>query len=115
MNIKTLLLGLFLFSAFGLKAFTEYPVIGTYGVSNNDASSIELVLNSDSTFTYQDFSDPQNRVEVKGTWTEKGGKVKLHGDMASNQFHSVWKIKQNGSVATSRKGLNFYRICRKES
>ncbi|WP_317899776.1 hypothetical protein [Aurantibacillus circumpalustris] len=89
--------------------------IGTYGVSSSDPSQIKLTINSDHTFYYQDFSVSDKKIIMKGNWTLKGQKVILNGNNSEKNFHHVWHFVENGQVAKSRKGLTFYRLCKKES
>lgn len=88
----------------------ELPVIGVYGVSKDDPSQIELVINSDHSFTYKDYSNPSKPINVKGNWSDKENSVVLEATDARSAFHKKWKI--SGNVAKSRKGLTFYRLCR---
>lgn len=88
--------------------------IGTYGVSPSDPAQIKLIINSDHTFYYQDFSVSDKKIKVKGNWTLKGRKVILKDENSQNGFHSVWTFLDNGQVAKSRKGLCFYRLCKIE-
>ena len=93
--------------------FTKISNLGlnaTYGVSSNDPSNIALVLSEDLTYTYQDFSDPNNKISVTGTYKMKGNTVVLNSKSDSKVFHHKWKLKQGGKVATSRLGLCFYRL-----
>ncbi|HNP47885.1 MAG TPA: hypothetical protein PKL85_03565 [Bacteroidia bacterium] len=96
-------------------SYTSYSrnlTFGTYGVSEKDPSDIQLTINSDHTFFYQDFSDPSNKISVHGEWRESGSKIILKGDKNEKGFHRVWTFHQNGNVAKSRKGLSFYRLCK---
>jgi hypothetical protein len=83
---------------------------GIYGVSKNDPSKIELTLNDDHTFRYQDFSNPAKRIDVSGKWELKGKFVILKNTTVSGSFHNKWKISQDGVVAKSRKGMTFYTL-----
>jgi hypothetical protein len=86
--------------------------IGTYGVYASDPSKIRLTINADNTFYFQDFSIPENKIIVHGNWMLRGNKVVLMHKNSSEKFHDVWTFKDNGKVAKSRKGLNFYRLCK---
>ncbi len=85
----------------------------TYGVSSNDPSAIELDLNSDFTFTYQDHSLKDDKVDVQGTYTLENNRVQLVSDQGRTDFHNNWKIVEDGQAAKSRKGLSFYTLRRK--
>jgi hypothetical protein len=87
---------------------------GTYGVSESDPSQIKLIIHADQTFYYQDFSVPDKKIIVSGTWTQREKKVILDDSASETNFHSVWTFKENGQVAKSRNGMAFYRLCRKD-
>ena len=94
-------------------SFTKAPgnhLPGTYGVSKDDPSRIRLTLNEDYSFTYQDFSNSEKRIVVKGNWEAKGKFVILKSTDAKNSFHDKWKISKDGIIAKSRKGLTFYTL-----
>lgn len=98
---------------FASLSFTKAPegyLTGTYGVSKNDPAKIELTLNEDHTFRYQDFSNPAKRIDVNGKWEVKGKFVILKNTTVSGSFHNKWKISRDGVVAKSRKGLTFYTL-----
>lgn len=97
-------------SSFTTKNSTVY--IGTYGVSDSDPSQIKLSIYSDQTFTYQDFSIPDKKINVKGNWTQKGAKLILSANHFGHKFHKVWSFTKNGQVARSRRGITFYRLCK---
>ncbi len=110
--VKNLAALFFLVLLFSFKAKDPQLFIGTYGVSNIDPSNIQLKIKADKTFYYQDFSNPAKKIMVTGTWENKANKVYLHASNASQKFHDVWEIESNQQVATARKGLCFYRLCR---
>jgi hypothetical protein len=98
-----------------LSSFTEKytkEFIWTYGVSTSDPSQIKLILHSDNTFFYQDFSNTDKKIIINGNWTSKGKKVFLHDNSSNKKFHKVWTILENGQVAKSRRGLTFYSLCK---
>lgn len=97
-------------------AFTEMPVsnfTGIYEVSANDPSQIKLVLNDDHSFSYQDYSNSDYKIEVDGKWEFKNNTIKLICNDSDLKFHSKWKISDDGQVAKSRKGMTFYSLRRK--
>lgn len=75
-----------------LTSFTNAPTIdfiGTYGVSANDKSAIQLTLNENHSFVYKDFSDPDKQIEAAGNWVLKGNVVVLNEDNVSQyKFHN---------------------------
>lgn len=106
---------LVLLATVGLMSFTgkdDNSFIGTYGVSDSDPSQIKLTIHADHTFTYQDFSVADHKIEASGKWTLKGNKVVLTDNNPDKAFHDTWTFDQDGQVAKSRKGLCFYRLCR---
>ncbi|GAB5538102.1 MAG: hypothetical protein Salg2KO_02050 [Salibacteraceae bacterium] len=82
----------------------------TYGVSNSNPAQIELQLNTDYTFSYQDFSVPEKKVLVSGTYELKNNTVHLHAQDASVRYHNTWRIVDDGNAAKSRLGLAFYTL-----
>ncbi len=102
-----------LLTLFSFTRISELDFVGIYGVSENDPSRIELRLNLDKTFTYQDFSDPVKQITVKGNWEVKNKKIFLKDYDSEFSFHSMWKIMKDGMVAKSRKGMNFYTLVKK--
>jgi hypothetical protein len=111
-TIKTLTV---IVTAMLLLSFTDKNstnFIGTYGVSQSDQTEITLTINSDHTFNYQDYSNPDKKISVSGKWTLKGKKVLLENSNPEKKFHTVWTFTENGQVAKSHKGLLFYRLCK---
>ena len=105
-------MGLFLF----LSSFTndsDLNFVGTYGISEDDPAKIELILNTDKTFSYTDFSNRKKKVDVKGTYEVQNNTVFLKDYNSDVSFHTKWKITNNGKVAKSRKGITFYSLLRK--
>ena len=108
--IKTLSFTAFLFV---FMSFTKAPnadFIGTYGVSDSNPNKIELTLNADQTFSYKDFSNAEKQIDVQGNWELKNNVVTLKNYTSDFSFHHKWKIKMDGKVAKSRKGMTFYTL-----
>ncbi len=110
---KLLLITFLLSTSFAFTDNADNKIIGTYGVSENDPSQIELIINDDYSFTYQDFSNSKQKIQVYGTWKLKNNAIILHSNQADAQFHNKWRISEDGHIAKSRKGLTFYKLCRK--
>lgn len=104
----TLLTIVILMSSFSNKNVNQF--IGSYGVSVDDPSQIKLIINSDQTFYYQDFSISDKKIVAKGSWVLKGNKVVLKDNDTEQKFHNVWTFDKNGKVAKSRKGFTFYSL-----
>ena len=83
---------LFIISSFGFKANHLNELIGTYGVSDTDPSQIELVLNEDYSYTYQDFSNPSKKIEVSGQWELRKENIVILNSDSELSFHKKWKI-----------------------
>ncbi len=99
-----------------LSSFTKNSserFVGVFGVSENDPSGIELVLNEDQTYTYKDLSNPNSQINVSGNWILKKDQLILLNNGSNSSFHSKWKISDDGMVAKSRKGLSFYTLRKK--
>ena len=82
-NFTKLLLITFLLSiSFAFTDNADNKIIGTYGVSENDPSQIELIINDDFSFTYHDFSNEKQSIQVYGTWNLKNNAIILHSNQA---------------------------------
>jgi hypothetical protein len=108
MKTLTILTMAILMSSFSNTSVNQF--IGTYAVCSNDPSQIKLIINSDQTYYYQDFSVSDKKIIAKGSWTLKGNKVVLKDNNTVQKFHNVWTFDKNGKIAKSRKGLTFYRL-----
>ncbi|MFZ6052586.1 hypothetical protein [Halocola ammonii] len=86
----------------------------TYGVSEDDPSQIELQLNSNFEFTYQDFSDPNQKIMTAGTYTLDKNTVVLSAKSDVIKFHDKWKLSDDMKTAKSRKGMTFYTLMKVE-
>jgi len=86
--------------------------LGTYGVSADDFSQIQLVISPNQTFTYQDFSVANHKIMTSGTWVQKGNKIILKSSESKLKFHHVWTLSANGKQVKSRKGLCYYSLCK---
>ncbi|MGZ5280639.1 MAG: hypothetical protein ACXWEY_00010 [Bacteroidia bacterium] len=106
----TTLMAIIFLSSFTVKNSNEF--MGTFGVSASDPSQIKLTINSNYTFSYQDFSVSNKKIVVNGYWALKGKKVLLRSNDSNVKFHNIWSFAENGQVAKSRKGLCFYRLCK---
>ena len=98
-----------------LSSFTDKDpdiFIGTLGVSASDPSQIKLTIREDHTFSYQDFSNPDQKLMVEGYWTKKGKKVILRSHDATVKFPDTWTISDHGQVGKARQGFCFYRLCK---
>lgn len=104
---------LLIISTFGFKATNSTELTGTYGVSDTDPSQIELVLNEDHSYTYQDFSNSAKKIEVSGEWELKNKNTILLKSDSELSFHNKWKIVDEGKTAKSRNGLCFYTLGKK--
>jgi hypothetical protein len=104
----TILTTILLLSSF--KTIQETHFIGTYTVAANDPSQIQLRIEADHTYYFQDFSVADAKIVAKGNWLVKGNKVVLTKSDAGQQFHTVWSFDEAGNVAKSRKRLSFYRL-----
>ena len=94
-------------------AFTSIENNGlnvTYGVSESNPAQIELKLNDDYTFTYQDLSISLQEIKVSGTYQIKNNTVHLISREENIKFHDKWKISKDNKTAKSRKGLLFYTL-----
>jgi hypothetical protein len=110
LKLLSALMTMILMSSFTNNKYNEFT--GTYGVSSSDPAQIKLIINSDHTFYYQDFSHPGKKIVIHGNWITRGKKVILKDNASGKHFHKVWTFVENGQIARSRKGLCFYRLCK---
>ncbi|MDB4160775.1 hypothetical protein N9772_00225 [Bacteroidia bacterium] len=108
--IQTSIIAILLFTLFSFSRPTELDFIGTYGVSENDPAKIELTLNKDNTFTYQDLSNSSKQINIRGNWEAKNNTIFLKNAESAFPFHHKWEITQKGAIAKSRKGVSFYTL-----
>jgi uncharacterized protein (DUF2147 family) len=108
--IKSISVAAFLLVLMSLTKAPNANFIGTYGVSDSNPNKIELTLNADHTFTYKDFSNAEKQIDVQGNWEAKNDVVTLTNYTSDFSFHNKWKIKMEGKVAKSRKGMTFYTL-----
>lgn len=111
--LKSLTALLVLCSSFAFTLIHNDGFDATYTVSPNDPSNIELRLNKDFTFSFQNFSNPEQKIKVQGKYIIKNGSVHLSAQDASTHFHNKWKLHEKGMKASSRKGLTFYTLRKK--
>jgi hypothetical protein len=109
----TLFISVLLLSSFA-KKHTD-TIIGTYSTSIADPSQIKLIINSDHTFYYQDFSIAANRIKCSGIWEQRNAKVFLIDEKNKGKFHAVWTFQNNGEIAKSRKGFTFYSLTKRNN
>jgi hypothetical protein len=110
--LKTLAVIMVFFLANAFTIADQPNFIGTYGVSEGDPSQIKLTLLKDKTFSYQDFSNPKQKIQVNGNWELKGKTVVLTNYESETAIHNRWKFTQDGQIAKSRKALCFYSLCK---
>lgn len=108
--IRTLFVATLVIILFSFNLPTENPFIGIYGVSTENPSQIELHINKDGSFYYQDLSLAKETIQVKGTWEIKGQKLNLISAADNSTFHNKWKLNKEGQVIKSRKGMTFYTL-----
>ena len=89
--------------------------IGTYSTTAADPSQIKLIINSDHTFYYQDFSIAANRIKCSGIWEQRNAKVFLIDEKNKGKFHAVWTFQNNREIAKSRKGFTFYCLTKRNN
>ncbi|MFC5271759.1 hypothetical protein [Adhaeribacter terreus] len=110
--LKAIILSAFLFSAFAFSEKDQPDFIGTYGISKNYPVKYELKINADHTFTYQDFTNPNNKIEARGIWELKNDKLLLQEKSEAFPYGTKWKIEKDGKAVRTRKGLEFIRLAK---
>src|SRR5690606_26499916 len=96
--LKAIALSAFLFSFFAFKSAPDPDFIGTYGISKNYPVKYELKINADNTFTYQDFTDPKNKINAQGTWELKNNNLVLQDQTETFLYNGKWKIEKGGKT-----------------
>ena|SRR6478672_10997762 len=110
--LKAIILSAVLFSSVAFKNASQPDFIGTYGISKNYPVKFELKINADKTFTYQDYSDPNKKIDARGIWELKDNKIILQDQSATFPYRSKWKIEKDGKAVRTRKGLEFIRLAK---
>lgn len=92
-------------------------VAGKYGVTAYSEApkqhiSLELTLDPDHTFRYIDNTNPENKLDVSGKWTEMEGDIYLTDYPQGISNHKIWKTEKDCPCLKSRKGMTFYRLCK---
>ena len=108
--LKTIFFSAFLITAFAFKNPSGSEIYGAYGISKKDSANVGLTIKEDKTFSYRYYSEKNELTETQGEWEMKNGMIILKNYPPDLSFHTKWKITDNGTVAKSRKGLNFYRF-----
>lgn len=100
------------FCLFAVMSFMPEPrnVAGTYTVGVMNPNKVELKLNNDHTFSYQDLSNAEKPVTVTGRWVEQGEYVLLKDYVSTISFHDKWMITADGQFAKAKAGLTFYTL-----
>lgn len=104
------LMAICLFAVMSFNSVSEKTVIGMYGVHESDPAKIQLMINADHTFTYQDYSDMSKIIIVSGRWEQQEEFVVLKDYVSTYKFHDVWKISPDGKVARSKMGMLIYTL-----
>lgn len=81
-----------------------------FGVAKDDPSQIQLKLNDDMSFKYQDLSSSKSPIKVSGVYQIKANRVILLTENIELKFHDHWRIQKEGNRAHSRKALCFYSL-----
>jgi hypothetical protein len=110
--LKAFFLTAFLFSVLAFKVAPNPDFIGTFGISKNYPVKFELKINADNTYTYQDYSDPNNKIEARGTWELKKNTIILKDQTSTFPYRSKWKIEKDGKAVRTRKGMEFIRLAK---
>src|SRR5688572_17870008 len=110
--LKAIILSAVLFTSLAFKGASQPDFIGTYGISKNHPVKFELKINADKTFTYQDYSDPNKKIDAQGTWELKENKIIFQDQTSTFPYRSKWKIEKDGNAVRTRSGLEFIRLAK---
>ena len=107
-------LSLLIVITISITSFVLTPTTETmiFGVSKNDPSQIELVLEGNHHFSYRDYSDVNNKINVEGQWKSTKNLIEFIANEGQENFHCKWKITKDGHMAKSRLGMTFYSLIR---
>lgn len=92
-------------------------IAGKYGVCSVEKEeahpiALELILQTDNTFSYVDNTNPDDKIRVSGKWSIHDGDIILSDYPSVVKIMRIWKPEKDGSAMKSRKGTAFYRLCR---
>lgn len=98
------------------KVDTPSFMTGTYGICHYEGQTtmIELRLQDDFTFHYIDNTHPDNKIDLKGTWTRSDNTIHLQDYPSTHEIPNKWKIDKNELCLKTRKGFQFTRLCHLE-
>lgn len=109
-----LILVVFLTSAFRGSSPEATTASRTFGICNceKDANAprFDLTLNADNTFRYVN-TVSGTAIDVTGTWQSTGKTIVLKDYPAGAKLHDKWKAESKKPCITSRKGMEFSRLC----
>lgn len=86
--------------------------IGTYGNPSKNETGIRLKLNEDQSFLYEDYSNSENPLIIKGEWIVLKNKATLIVYEKPNGFATRWSLDKEGEAIKGRSKLCWYRLCK---
>jgi hypothetical protein len=102
-------------------AFRDRPAAKTttYGIcdcvkKSSSGPNFTLTIAEDHTFRYVSTMDPKSRIDITGTWEMEGERIRLKDYPAGSAIHDKWKLEHKFPCITSRRGLEFSRLCEVE-
>jgi hypothetical protein len=103
----------FTFMSFTEKKPLASSISGTYGVCSSEVSShkLELTLNEDKSFHYINKTNPDNSINISGTWSQKGNVISLNNLSSDIDINDKWTIDKKDNCISSRKGILWTRLC----
>lgn len=107
-------LALSLFAVMSFKSVTEKDMVGMYTIAAGSYSKIELKINADHTFSYQDYTDMNNIVIVSGRWEKQEEFIVLKDYVTTHKFNDIWKVSADGKTARSKAGIIIYTLEKRE-
>lgn len=111
---QVLSLALCLVAVMSFKSVSERDMIGIYGGIKDDPGKIQLQINADHTFTYQDHSNPNQIVVITGRWEKQEEFIVLKDYVATYKLHDIWKVSADGKVARSKMGITIHTLLKQE-
>lgn len=87
----------------------DEQAVGKYGI--NGINGPEIILNTDHTFSYKDFTNENKRIDTQGKWEYKNGLVILKDYESKNKIVDKWNLVREGKCLKGRKAMTFYTLC----
>ncbi|MBS3913642.1 MAG: hypothetical protein KG003_04035 [Bacteroidetes bacterium] len=89
-----------------------YGVCDCNGVKSINNISVQITFHENNTFHYINNTVSNRKLDIKGSWENHGGRIKLTGYESDKSIHDTWVLDKNGVCIKSRNKLYFMRLCK---